>query len=99
MPIERSDFPEQVQTAFFIFDFLEDIWEGMSGSYMGKSWASVEYFIQLYEVEEPKIVLSFMKIYEGLLVNYRGEKAQQKRKADERKSAGSGKTYAHNVKR
>ena len=60
MPIERSDFPEQVQTAFFIFDFLEDIWEGMSGSYMGKSWASVEYFIQLYEVEEPKIVLSFM---------------------------------------
>ena len=99
MPLERSDFPELVQTAFFIFDFLEDKWEGMSGMYLGKNWSSVEYFFNLYEVDEPKVVLEFMKIYESVLIKFKGEQAERKQKAEQRKkSAGSGNSYTHSVK-
>lgn len=99
MPLELSDFPVEVQVAFFIFGFLEDNWEGMSGSYLGKNWGSIEYLFDLYDVQEPKTVLYIMKVYEGVLIQYRAEKAEKKRKAEERKkSASGGKRFTHNVK-
>jgi hypothetical protein len=40
-----------------------------------------------------------MKLYEGAIVDYRAQKAEKKRKAEERKqSAGSGQKFTHNVK-
>ena len=39
-----------------------------------------------------------MKLYEGAIVNHRHEETERKRKADERKSAGGGKNFTHNVK-
>lgn len=98
MPLDPSDFPVEVQVAFFIFSFLEDNWEGMSGSYLGKKWDNIEYLFSLYDVHEPKTVLYIMKIYEGIIVDYKAEKAERKRKAEERRSAGGGKNYTHNVK-
>lgn len=98
MPLDPSDFPVEVQVAFFIFSFLEDNWEGMSGSYLGKKWDNIEYLFSLYDVHEPKTVLYIMKIYEGIIVDYKADKAERKRKAEERRSAGGGKNYTHNVK-
>ncbi len=97
MPLEPVDFPAEVQVAFFIFDLLEDNWDGMSGTYMGKIWSNVEYFFKLYSIEEPKTTLYIMKLYEGLVVQDRAEKAENKRKAEKKKSAGGGKKYTHNV--
>lgn len=102
MPLEPSDFPEEVQVAFFMFSLLPDHYEGMSGTYMGKYWDGIDYYFKLYEVQDPKTLLYIMKMYEGIIVEYRAEKAEQLRKAEERKarsSAGGGKSYAHNVKR
>ena len=99
MPLTSSDFPEEVQVAFFIFSLLPDYWEGMSGTYMGKHWNGVEYFFDLYEVETPKTVLYIMKLYEGELVSYRAQQSENKRKAEERKAkTGGGKNFTHNVK-
>jgi hypothetical protein len=39
-----------------------------------------------------------MKLIENTSVAYRSEQAQRKQKADERKSAGGGKNFTHNVK-
>lgn len=98
MPLEVSDFPSEVQVAFFIYDFLEDVWDGSSGSYLGKRWGNVEYLFDLYEVQEPKTLLYIMKMYEGIVITYRAEQAEQRRKAAERKSASGGaKQYTHNV--
>ena len=99
MPISLSNLPEQVQTAFFILGFLPDVWEGMSGMYLGKDWSSLEYLLNLYEVEEPKVVIMFMKMYETITINERAakQKAEQK-KAERKNSAGSGKKYTHNIK-
>ena len=98
MPLELSDFPEEVQVAFFMFSLLPDHWEGMSGTYMGKYWDGIDYFFKVYGVENPKQILYFMKLYENTLVSYRAEKAEQKRKADERKSKSGGKNYTYNIK-
>tara|TARA_X000001382_G_scaffold82477_1_gene58215 strand:+ start:1041 stop:1385 length:345 start_codon:yes stop_codon:yes gene_type:complete len=98
MPLELSDFPEEVQVAFFMLSLLPDHWEGMSGTYLGKYWDGIDYFFKLYEVENPRIILYFMKLYENQLVTYKAEKSEQKRKAEERKAKSGGKNYTHNVK-
>lgn len=99
MPLEPADFPADVQVAFFIFDLLEDNWEGMSGTYLGKCWNNIEYLFNLYEIEEPRTTMYMMKMYEGIVVSYRAEEQARKRKAEERKaSAGGGKQYTHNFK-
>ena len=97
MPLEPSDFPEEVQVAFFMFSLLPDHWEGMSGTYMGKYWDGINYFFKLYQVENPKEILYFMKLYERELVLYKADQAEKKRKAEERKAKGGGKNYTHNV--
>lgn len=99
MPLDASSFPIEVQVAFFIFDLLSDNWEGMSGSYLGKDWSDASYLMDLYEVEDPKQVIYFAKTYERLVMAYRAEEAEKKRKAQERRSqAGGSKNYTHNVK-
>jgi len=98
MPLELSDFPEEVQVAFFMFSLLPDHWEGMSGTYMGKYWDGLDYFFKVYEVENQKVILYLMKLYENILVSHRAEQSEQKRKAEERRAKSGGKTYAHNIK-
>ena len=98
MPLETSDFPYEVQVAFFIFGFLEDNWDGMSGSYLGKNFGNIEYLFNLYEIEEAREMLYIIKMWERIVVNHRATKAEEKKKADERRSAGGGKNFTHNVK-
>lgn len=99
MPLELSEFPEEVQVAFFMFSLLPDHYEGMSGTYMGKYWDGLEYFFKVYEVDNPKVILYIMKLYEAIVVEDRAEKANRKRKQSEQQAKVSGgKTYAHNIK-
>lgn len=100
MPLEPSSFPAEVQVAFFIYGLLSDNWEGMSGTYLGKHWDSLEYIFDLHEVDNRKEVFLFMKLYESQIIKYRMEQQERKRKAEERKakSAGGAKNYTHNVR-
>jgi len=100
MPLSHSEFPIEVQVAFFVFDLLSDVWEGMSGTYMGKDWSHCHQLFDIWEIEDPKTTMYFMKMYERLLVNYRHDRAEEKREADKRRkksSSGDGKSYTHNV--
>ena len=99
MPLEATAFPAEVQVAFFVYNYLSDVWEGMSGSYMGKDWGPLQTYFNLFKIDDQKIVLYFMKMYEREIVKNRAEEQDRKRKADDRKrQQGSGKTYTHNVK-
>jgi len=98
MPLEISTFPDDVQVAFFMFNLLSDNWEGMSGSYMGKDWSHCAHLFSVFEIEDPKVTMYFMKLYENILMTHRMEEAAKQRKADERKKQTAGKTYAHNVR-
>ncbi|MEK9895687.1 MAG: hypothetical protein VW518_04580 [Burkholderiaceae bacterium] len=93
------DFPAEVQVAFFMFDLLSDVWDGMSGMYMGKDWSSAEFIFKVYEIENKKETLFFMKMYERELMLYRSQEAEKRRKEVERRAKNSGgKNYTHNVK-
>ena len=92
MPLTISDFPEEVQVAFFMFSLLPDHWEGMSGTYLGKYWDGIDYFFKLYEVANPKEILYIMKMYEGAIVAYRSEKAERQRQAEQRKAKAGANT-------
>ena len=98
MPLESSEFPEEVQVAFFIYSLFADNWEGNSGTYLGKDWTNLEYYFTLYEVEDPAIVLYFMHIYDELLVQSRMAEAETKRKQRERQvKTSGGKNFAHKI--
>jgi hypothetical protein len=99
MPLDTSDFPEEVQVAFFVFNMLSDVFEGMSGSYMGKNWVDCEFICKAHNIDNVKTVLYFAKLYERILMNHRADEANKKQKANERKAkAGGGQNYTHNVK-
>ena len=66
---------------------------------MGKYWDGIDYFFKLYEVDNPRVILYIMKLYESIIVQDRAEKAERKRKQSEQQSkASGGKTYTHNIK-
>ena len=99
MPLEISDFPQEVQEAFFIYSLLSDRWDGMSGTYLGKDWTEISYILKLYDIAEQRVVFWFMKQLEIKTISMRATKAEQQRKSDERKAkAGGGKNYTHNVR-
>jgi len=100
MPLSSSDFPEEVQVAFFIFSVMTDRWDGTSGMYLGKDWNNLDYIFELYEIEERKEMFFYLKMYENIVVGYKAEEVEKKRKAEERKrnSSGGGKNYTHNVR-
>ena len=99
MPLTQSDFPAEVQLAFFMFDLLSDVYEGMSGTYMGKDWSHCDQLFKIWEIDEPRITMNFMKLYERTVMNDRAEEAERIRKQDERKSkSGDGKNYTYNVR-
>ena len=89
MPLASSEFQYEVQVAFFIYDFLEDVWEGMSGTYLGKRWSNIEYLFKVHEIEDPKTMLLIMKLWESIVVQYRADKAEQKRKAEKKANPGA----------
>ena len=73
MPLEASVFPDEVQVAFFVYNYLSDVWEGMSGSYMGKNWGPLQTYFDLFKIKDQKTVLYFMKMYEREIVKDRAE--------------------------
>ena len=86
MPLDTSSFPEEVQVAFFVFGLLPDRWDSMSGYYMGKDWSSANFIFSTYEIEDIKTTVYFAKLYESILIEYRAEEANKKRKEAERRS-------------
>ena len=96
MPLDTSVFPGEVQLAFFMYNKISDKWDGMSGSYMGKNWEEMPYMLELYDIDNKQDVVFFMQQYDLLVMKDRFEEAERKRKQQERKSGG-GKTYTHNI--
>mgnify|MGYP003327025336 FL=1 len=58
MPPAMDLYPYEVQLAFFIYNLLQDTWDGMSGSYFGKNLSGLGELLDIYEVEDKKTVVS-----------------------------------------
>tara|TARA_Y100000004_G_scaffold93286_1_gene104463 strand:+ start:183 stop:452 length:270 start_codon:yes stop_codon:yes gene_type:complete len=85
--------------AFFVYALMPDRWDGASGTYLGKDWASLNTLYNIYEIEDRKIVTTFISEIQSIYMELTNAEIEKKRKAAERKaSASSGKKYAHNVR-
>ena len=80
MPPSRNELPYEVQIAFSIHDMLPDRWDGMSGSYFGKDLSALGTILDIYEVEDKKSVIFWLKNIEALNSRSINERMSQGRK-------------------
>lgn len=80
MPPSRNELPYEVQIAFSIHDMLPDRWDGMSGSYFGKDLSALGTILDIYEVEDKKSVIFWLKNIEALNSRSINERMNQGRK-------------------
>ena len=80
MPPSRGELPYEVQIAFSIHDMLPDRWDGMSGSYFGKDLSALGTIIDIYEVEDKKQCVFWLKNIEALNSRSINDRMAQERK-------------------
>lgn len=85
MPMDDGDFPYEVQLALLIHSVLPDRWDGMSGSYLGKDWSALGTLLNVYEVEDQRIVSFFLKQVDMLQTKQLNEELEKERKKGEKK--------------
>lgn len=89
-PLEIHHFPLEVQQAFVIHSMLPDRWDGMSGTYLGKDWASLQVMLNIFNVEHERDVVVFLKYIENFNMQKVNAKAEKERKAREKPSLAPG---------
>jgi hypothetical protein len=80
IPVDLEDFPNEVQQAFQIYYLLRDVWEGMSGTYMGKDFGTIFEFFRLYEIEnaDQLLTLNFIRQIDSVRSEIFHEKQKQR---------------------
>ena len=87
MPMDKGNYPYEVQLAMSIHEVLPDRWDGMSGSYLGKDWSSVGTYLDAYETEDKPTVLLFIKILDVEFSKVVNENLDTERKKRDRKDS------------
>lgn len=59
MPLELSDFPEEVQEAFVIYNSLGDRVAAELG-YLGKDFTNLNFLIEVYQVLDKELLLDIL---------------------------------------
>lgn len=82
IPVEYADFPYEVQEAMNIFSILPDVWDGMSGTYMGKDYSLLPYlFDEIFEVTDKKQTMQLLLMVAKIVAEHHSEaqKARQRK--------------------
>ena len=88
MPLRDEDFPYEVQIALFIHSLLPDIWDGAGGNYFGKNWNALGIILDVYEVENSKDVILFLRYIDSLNIAKKNKDLAKQRKREETKNKG-----------
>lgn len=97
MPLEASDFPEEVQVAFFMSSLLPDLYDTNAGVYLGKDWSSAAAILDIYEVQDKKTTVYLMKLYELVKIDHSVEKFNVEQEKSKRKAKSGDKKFTYNV--
>tara|TARA_B100001094_G_C17774374_1_gene596616 strand:+ start:148 stop:474 length:327 start_codon:yes stop_codon:yes gene_type:complete len=89
-PLEIYHFPFEVQQAIFIHNLMPDRWDGMNGTYLGKDWSPLQLLFNVFEVENPKDLIIYLKFVEHYSTKRINNEAEKERKARERKTTSPG---------
>lgn len=79
LPVELSDFPQEIQEVFNIYFLMSDVWDGASGSYQGKNTGIVFQLLDLYhiDVQDRLVYLTFIRAMDNVRKRIINEKAKQ----------------------
>ena len=80
LPPEMDEFAQEVQEAFTIYGLLQDRVEGM-GTYLGKDYSYVKDMLDVYEYEDPKLILFLVRYIDNIRVDIYNKKMQAKSKS------------------
>jgi hypothetical protein len=69
IPVELSDLPYEAQEAYSIYLSLNDNWDSMSGTYLGKFLQGISEVMDLLGVDNKKVCLEIVLLFD----NYRKE--------------------------
>ena len=90
--ISGDIFPQEVLLSLYIYSLLSDRWDGSSGSYMGKDYTDLQHLFQIYEVEEPKVFIVFIKAIDHFKSKIINEELKKKQDAELRSAKKGVKT-------
>jgi hypothetical protein len=87
IPLEYGDFPILVQESMQIFSILPDVWDGMSGTYMGKNYSILPYLMDtIFEVSDKQQTMQIILIIGSIVMKNRSEEQKARdRKAKTKK--------------
>ena len=89
IPADFSDFPFEVQEAINIFSILPDVWEGLSGTYMGKNYSILPYlFENIFNVDDIQLSMKILLIIDRIV---KEQYAQQQKARNRKNKTKSGK--------
>jgi len=52
VPVEFEDLPLEVQHSLIVYNLMQDMWEGFSGTYMGKNLIGLTELFNLCKIDE-----------------------------------------------
>lgn len=81
IPIPFSSLSYDCQLAMEIFNILPDRIEGMNGTWLGKDFAPLECFMNIYEIEDRRKILNLIIIIQQIYEkHYREQKTRSSKK-------------------
>lgn len=88
VPVELEDFPPEVQQAFELYQVLQDVWEGMSGTYMGKNMSGIADLFNIYQVsqDEKRFMLELIALIDSERMRQLSLKRKQEDSLKDKKS-------------
>ena len=83
IPVDFEDFPYVIQEAIQIFIILPDVYEGLSGTYMGKNYSLLPYLMDtIFDVQDKQQMMQFLLTIGKIVMDNRiAEQKIRERKA------------------
>ena len=77
IPQDPSTFSIEAQQALTLMNALPDIWEGMSGVWMGKNYTGLFDIMNLYSIDDKREVFELLKVCEEELSKYYSQRRKE----------------------
>ena len=77
IPKDPSNLSYNVQGALVLYNSLPDIWEGMSGTWMGKDYSGLIDIMNIYQFDNHKEIFTLLKVAEGEASKFYAQKQKQ----------------------
>ena len=69
LPIEYHELSNHTQDALSIFEYLQDNWDNMNGTYLGKDLSNIAFILELLHIEKSNWLIIYILLIR--IINYR----------------------------